>query len=289
MHADAGLLAIAAFLATSMWGWLWLLRRGMAGRELLAFVPTRPVPWTVVDIAVFIYAFLVLQLTAGVLVRMLFGLGWDHDPQQVPLAARAVMMLASATATLATLLVSVLLIRWHAQATWRDVGIDVRFFVRDLGIGFAAFLVLAPPVYGLQMLLVRWFPSEHPVVHLLRERPDPVFLGISAFAALVVAPLAEEYFFRVLVQGWMHKLNSQRAIEATGRSRSGTWPILASAALFAMMHASHGPDPVPLFFLAIGLGYLYRQTGRMTPCVVVHLLLNACSLGALMLAIRDAA
>jgi membrane protease YdiL (CAAX protease family) len=32
---------------------------------------------------------------------------------------------------------------------------------------------------------------------------------------------------------------------------------------------------------AVGLGYLYRQTHRILPSVVVHLLLNACSLAAL--------
>jgi membrane protease YdiL (CAAX protease family) len=51
------------------------------------------------------------------------------------------------------------------------------------------------------------------------------------------------------------------------------------------MHASHGPDPVPLFVLALGLGYLYQRTHRLLPCVVVHLLLNLCSLGALVIEI----
>jgi membrane protease YdiL (CAAX protease family) len=43
------------------------------------------------------------------------------------------------------------------------------------------------------------------------------------------------------------------------------------------------PDPIPLFVLALGLGYLYRQTHRILPCIVVHLLLNACSLTAYVL------
>ena len=38
-----------------------------------------------------------------------------------------------------------------------------------------------------------------------------------------------------------------------------------SAAIFAFMHLGQGPAPIPLFFLAIGLGYLYRQTHRATP------------------------
>jgi hypothetical protein len=34
-----------------------------------------------------------------------------------------------------------------------------------------------------------------------------------------------------------------------------------------------------LFFLALGLGYVYRQTHRILPGIVVHFLLNACSMG----------
>ena len=56
------------------------------------------------------------------------------------------------------------------------------------------------------------------------------------------------------------------------------WPIAISAFAFAILHLSHGPDWIPLFFLALGLGYLYRQTHRLLPAIVVHFLLNACSM-----------
>lgn len=63
----------------------------------------------------------------------------------------------------------------------------------------------------------------------------------------------------------------------------GTWPILASSTLFALMHWQHGPDPIPLFVLALALGYLYRQTHRLLPSITVHVLLNSCSLLGLFL------
>jgi membrane protease YdiL (CAAX protease family) len=324
MQSNVLLLAASLFIASSLWGWAWVLRRMVAGQQPLAFVATRAVPWTVVDILVFIYAFLLLQLATGAVVRVMFELDPSSDLDQMPLNWRAVIILTGSIATFVTMMVSILMVRWHARATWRDLGIDTKFVVRDLGLGLAAFVLLAPPVYGIQMLLVQWFPSQHPVVNLLREKPDPVFLGVSAFAAVVVAPLAEEFFFRVLVQGWLHKLHSSnwslsswisvrpiptdsplrseisdpardKGLQPTGDPHPsegesiGTWPVFASAALFSLMHASHGPDPIPLFLLAIGLGYLYRQTRRILPCIVVHLLLNVCSLAALMVAIGGAA
>ena len=313
MIANVLPLALAAFLVASVCGWAWVFRQVVAGRQPVPFQTTRRVPWTLMDLLVFVYVFLLLQLGGGGIVRIVLGLGLDIDLDSVPLGVRAALMLGGATATLVTTLVSVLLVRWMAGATWRDLGVDGRFLVQDVAIGLAAFVLLAPPVYALQMLLVQWFPSEHPLIKLLQERPDPIFLGISAFAAVIVAPVAEEYFFRVLVQGWLHKLHcSGGAITSwiripprsddpgmageseTGEEQTltdpasmGTWPIVASAGLFAVLHASHGPDPIPLFVLALGLGYLYRQTHRILPCILVHLLLNLCSLTALLLTLND--
>ena len=51
-------------------------------------------------------------------------------------------------------------------------------------------------------------------------------------------------------------------------------PIVISAAVFALMHWSHGPDPAALFVLALGLGYLYQRTHRWLPSVVTHACLN---------------
>lgn len=51
-------------------------------------------------------------------------------------------------------------------------------------------------------------------------------------------------------------------------------PIVVTSGLFALAHVQHGPDWVPLFFLALGLGYLYQRTRRLTPCIAVHMFVN---------------
>jgi hypothetical protein len=64
------------------------------------------------------------------------------------------------------------------------------------------------------------------------------------------------------------------------RRPSGT-PIVVSSGLFSPAHLGNGPDPIPIFFLALGLGYLYRQTHRLWPGIVVRALLNAFSTAVL--------
>ena len=65
-------------------------------------------------------------------------------------------------------------------------------------------------------------------------------------------------------------------------ARSDFVAIVISSFVFAVLHASNWPAPVPLFFLALILGYLYNRTHRLLPCIVVHLLFNALSVAAVM-------
>lgn len=55
-------------------------------------------------------------------------------------------------------------------------------------------------------------------------------------------------------------------------------PIFLSAMLFAVFHIGHGLAPIPLFLLALVLGFLYQRTHRILPCVVVHMCINGLSM-----------
>ncbi len=61
----------------------------------------------------------------------------------------------------------------------------------------------------------------------------------------------------------------------SGSAKRADWPVLITSLLFAMLHFGQGLAPVPLFFLSLVLGYLYRQTGNITASVVVHMVLNS--------------
>lgn len=56
------------------------------------------------------------------------------------------------------------------------------------------------------------------------------------------------------------------------------WPIYVTSAIFAALHIGQGAAPIPLFVLAVVLGYLYRKTESILPCIVLHMLLNTFSL-----------
>jgi membrane protease YdiL (CAAX protease family) len=67
------------------------------------------------------------------------------------------------------------------------------------------------------------------------------------------------------------------------RSTQDLRAIWASSAMFAAMHASVWPSPIPLMVLALGLGFLYIRTRSLVGPIVVHSMFNAVSATYLML------
>jgi membrane protease YdiL (CAAX protease family) len=59
------------------------------------------------------------------------------------------------------------------------------------------------------------------------------------------------------------------------RWRSEGSALFGTALLFAMTHSKVWPSPVPLFVLALALGWLARRTGSLVGPVVLHALFNA--------------
>jgi membrane protease YdiL (CAAX protease family) len=55
----------------------------------------------------------------------------------------------------------------------------------------------------------------------------------------------------------------------------GWLPITLSSALFGLAHFGYGPEPIPLFLLALALGYVYQRTHRIIPCMVAHAVFNS--------------
>ena len=54
--------------------------------------------------------------------------------------------------------------------------------------------------------------------------------------------------------------------------------MIVSAAVFGLAHVGQGAAPIPLFVFGLALGYLYRQTGSILPCIVLHMGLNGFSM-----------
>ncbi|MFM2096455.1 MAG: hypothetical protein RIS70_3579 [Planctomycetota bacterium] len=289
----------ASLLVASACGWLMLgLRR--RGRPWIAPTARRPAPWGILET--------ILVILVSLVVPLLFALAWlafrgvspaeyeallkdGADSGFPPLQVE--MMVVDGTARLISIVVAAALIAIRLRPTAADWGISVSALRDDLTISIVAFVLIVPPVLLLKWLLLQTFPDQleeaHPLIQRVRAHPDSLqIFAVTAFSAVLVAPLFEEFLFRLILQGGFERWATTGSPFSDPGSRmepsppTRFWPVWASSAIFAAMHLGHGIDPVPLFILALGLGYLYRQTHRLGPPILVHGMLNCLTMAQLL-------
>jgi membrane protease YdiL (CAAX protease family) len=321
MTLNEQLIALVA-IAASVAVWTSVFARLRRREEVIPLEPRQPTPWGFVDLLLVVMANILFGMLGHVLMRGVWRIDVPDDvraigEQLIPL------QLVYIAGTLATLVFSIVLVRLRTKATTADLGLRLDRWRHDLRVGLLGFVALAPPVYALQAALVHFFPTQHPLIDILRERPGTGAVVLVSLSVAVIAPISEEFFLRVLLQGWLERLiataapgafpaparysaNELPAVESTSASAnvaqsanpdaapqtpplsaaSGTEdvrlaraiPIVTSALVFAFLHVGHGPAPIPLFFLALGLGCLYQRTHRIWAPLAVHCLLNSSSL-----------
>ena len=299
----------------SLFGWTLVAGRLAHGQPILEFESRQRVPW---HWPVLLVSFFLLFF-GPLMVREIFSGVAGDDPAPRPAVLSYWALIVSSFVALALI---VLLIKFHTKATWRDLGWQLKKAGYDVALGVVAFLLVGPLVFMLQFIFVTLFEwkSEHPLLETLKEDATGGTFAAVAILAVVVAPVSEEFFFRVLLQGWLERLffgRVQRRPAGNGpeasteepilaalvhepaedwhaaytspspdqaaanlaegsppRAKSFLPPILCSSVIFAALHSNHGPDPIPLFVLAVALGYLYQRTHRLLPSATLHFCLN---------------
>lgn len=81
--------------------------------------------------------------------------------------------------------------------------------------------------------------AEHPVTKLLAQDGSPAVFLLTALMAVGVAPVTEEILFRLVLQGWLQKMERQlrrRWVSLRWFLYPGLFSIGMASWLFAMMH-----------------------------------------------------
>ena len=281
--------------------WLVIYNRYRTQGTILASEPRSLVPWNGfphVALAFFIYV--ILPIVWLLLLQRWFEITPDADLSQMP-EVIAWLLAGDSLLKFVAMGMVITFLRIDLRASLADLGFQFDKMKNDVWLGLIAFTATAPVIYFLQFvlkLIYNQFADEeaaHPIEKMLHENSSGSVVFWAIFAAVIAAPIVEEFLFRGILQGWLEKafyrtrilVNAQLAGETNGEditlatptAPTFMWqPIILSSITFALLHAGHGPDPIPLFFLAVVLGYLYAKTHRILPGIVVHMALNGLSM-----------
>jgi membrane protease YdiL (CAAX protease family) len=107
-------------------------------------------------------------------------------------------------------------------------------------------------------------PPEHQVIEVLRSPDRPAWLPVTLWVTVAcVTPIAEELFFRGMLQTTLWRVMNSRASV-----------ILASGIIFGVAHSDQ-PQVMPAIALfGCILGFMYERSGSLVPSIVAHALFN---------------
>lgn len=249
------------------------------------------------------------QLLVGALMAVLIALNITRMPKTTPeFAIQFDPLLQAPAVALGSTLTLLGLFAWLSRRRpWalRTLGwVGNR---RDVALGLKWAILLIPVTILVAALVDQFVEYEHQAIDAVRllERPETIIIHFLTTALIV--PIIEETLYRGLLQGslehiarahrhWKSMLSADdRASRETVRETTrlalfresqwpptwrarSVWPVVVTAAIFASMHVGQGAAPIPLFVFALGLGFLFRQTGSLWPPIVVHMTLNSLTL-----------
>jgi membrane protease YdiL (CAAX protease family) len=142
--------------------------------------------------------------------------------------------------------------------------------------------------------VVSTFVTEysHPVIDAFLSEMSLSALLSTTFTVVIAAPLVEEFVFRGILLSFLQRIFhrnwsletliccSNTAVPSTVSSQglaSRYGAIVITSVLFAGLHVGQGAAYIPLFFLALALGYVTQKTGSIIPAIIMHVCLNSLS------------
>jgi membrane protease YdiL (CAAX protease family) len=204
---------------------------------------------------------LVVFLLAPPIVVVALGISAD-----LPKEERGKRLLIAAIACGPIVVAAALAAAQLQRAPWRSFGLRLDNLNHALAEGVRVcveWLPLALCVNGLMRLLI---PKADGRIHLLEElllnKPSSEIIWLAVAAAAVTAPIVEELVFRGMLQSSFNVFSAGPA-------------ILCSAIVFAAIHSSTWPDPIPLVLVGVGFGLAFQRTGNLLAPIIAHCLFNS--------------
>ena len=231
------------------------LRPGESPRILIAIIAFTLAAWALAELAMGTAHQRILKM--------------HRQPPTAPLSSDEIVVYG--TVIDAAALGAMVMMTMSRPQGFKRMGINLPRLPRGLLGGIFALAIVLPLIIYLDALVqmaLQWLnkaPQPHDLLEILKSHPARWLKAADIFSAVALAPLAEEMFFRGLVQTALrHLLNRP-------------WPaVILTAAFFALVHRWWTWPQI--FFLGICLGYVYERSGNLWMSVAMHAAFNLTSM-----------
>ena len=262
------------------------IRRGLPLIEAWSSVPSR---LDLVDVILTVSAYLGSQVIAT-----LFVLDWQSAANGSPVNPLLLSPLNSSAGIgmLAGTVVAMTLL-FCRRGDLRAMRIRLDHLPKQLALGLVSAFCILPAIFMLNLFVSYWVVEySHPVIETFLSEMSFSTLISTAFTVVIAAPLVEEFVFRGVLLTFLHRVlqrnwepetifwcpnHAQPVREPKADWLSSHGAIIITSVLFAGLHVGQGAAYIPLFFLALGLGYVTIRTSSIWPAVIIHMCLNGVS------------
>ncbi len=263
--------AEGSLVASNLETFIWVAGIGLAGvafglvyHAVRAILARRHLPATRYRgpsvMVLLAFAFLIANVAAIPFAEEAFALVTGEG--SIETGAAAVILTSTQLALVAMVGLFVAWPRALAGAPPFDGGSGLASVRRGLGYGAVAWVVASLLQVGIGSGLERVGIDPQP--QAAEQAIALIEPWLIVVAIVIVAPIAEEIFFRgVVYNAWRRE---------HGRTRA----LIGSSVLFALIHVSL-VALVPIFLLGLGLAWLYERTSSLLACVVMHATVNGIS------------
>ncbi|MDA8041802.1 MAG: hypothetical protein MPJ22_05220 [Pirellulales bacterium] len=269
---------VTVLCLTSMFCIVKLIGRYRTGQTLIPQLPGNPVPWDGLMVASLFCLFLLCQGLCVAAAQAMFP-GGDQAPQVISNSSATTvvtvdgsegsdnlgyLLLANAIAMLVFTCAASFILRM-AGASWEDLGFRDPKPREGLRLAVVTWVIIVPPLLTLAAFLDQFVePYSHPIIDFLQADISVWSISLVLGAAVVAAPIAEEFFFRRILQGWLE-------------TQVGGWGVGIFGGLFCLAPFWGGLGWVTLLGFCLAGGLPGRTPRTFLSGIVFPSLFNALS------------
>ena len=263
---------------------IWVARRAIHPKKLtLSRSPGRHNTVDILHIAFLLLVALLASAAVGQLLR--WTVSWPAPPwlgEDSDVDRRTTLLVGLAVQVCGITACLLVAMRTFPLGLSRGLGLSMRHWFFDglrAVVGCMAVYPVCVGLIGLSVWLLEPYDlvRTHDLLEGIMTSPGVFWQVLIGFSAIVMAPLAEELFFRGMLQSMLRQQTGNPWLAVT-----------VTSVAFAAVHSGTPQNLPALFVLSLVLGYNYERTGRLVPAIAIHVLFNTIGIVLTMLRLQSA-